>query len=167
MNCIDYWMDFGVYAKDEIEEFAKIFFNLKEKPEKMQPMLDKVVDVWKSKAEDEREDFRSTLQSFIRLYGFMSQLITFVDVDLEKLYVFSKNLNRESTKRKNRLCLQTLYCQSVCKVIQFKIAPAHLLHSIVYLLKVHVRMICESVGQTPDKTRNHVRTHSLIYQSVY
>ena len=55
MNCIDYWMDFGVYAKDEIEEFAKIFFNLKEKPEKMQPMLDKVVDVWKSKAENERK----------------------------------------------------------------------------------------------------------------
>jgi hypothetical protein len=30
-----------------------------------------------------------------------------------------------------------------------------------------VRMICESVGQTPDETRNHVQVHSLIYQSVY
>jgi type I restriction enzyme R subunit len=95
--------EFGIYTKDEINKFAKIFFNPKEKPEKMQPILDKVVDVWKSKTEDEREDFRSTLQSFIRLYGFISQLITFVDVDLEKLYVFSKNLNRKLPKRKNRL----------------------------------------------------------------
>ena len=39
--------------------------------------------------------------------------------------------------------------------------------SIFCLLKVHLRVICESVGQTPDETRNHVRTHSLIYQSIF
>ena len=53
--------------------------------------------------ENEREDFKSILQSFIRLYAFVSQLITFEDVELEELYVFAKNLNRKLPKRKKHL----------------------------------------------------------------
>jgi type I restriction enzyme, R subunit len=55
------------------------------------------------KQEIERENFRSNLQKFIRLYGFISQIITFDDVDLEKLYVFSKALNRKLPPRQVRL----------------------------------------------------------------
>ena len=94
---------YEIYTDDDVAEFAKIFFNPKEKPELMQPVLDKVVASFKYKGEQEREDFRALLQSFIRLYGFISQLITFEDVELEKLYVFCKNLNRKLPKRENQL----------------------------------------------------------------
>ncbi|RKU19229.1 restriction endonuclease subunit R, partial [Candidatus Poribacteria bacterium] len=47
------------------------------------------------------EAFRSTLQSYIRLYGYISQLITFTDVGLEKLYIFSHNLNKKLPKREH------------------------------------------------------------------
>jgi len=94
---------FHIYTQDDVIEFSKIFFNPAEEPEKMQPILDKVVYVWSQKSEDEREDFRSILQAFIRLYGFISQLITFQDVELEQLYVFAKNLNRKLPKSKQRL----------------------------------------------------------------
>jgi type I restriction enzyme R subunit len=80
-----------------------VFFNPDEKLEKLQPILDRVVFAWQQKGEDEREDFRSILQSFIRLYGFISQLITYQEVDLEKLYVFARNLNRKLPKRKGHL----------------------------------------------------------------
>ena len=43
--------------------------------------------------------FRSALQSYIRLYGYISQLITFTDADLEKLYVFGRSLNKKLPKR--------------------------------------------------------------------
>jgi type I restriction enzyme R subunit len=46
------------------------------------------------------------LQSFIRLYGFVSQMITFQDADLEKLYVFAKHLNRKLPRRRDRLPYQ-------------------------------------------------------------
>ena len=55
------------------------------------------------KAENEKEDFRSILQKYVRLYGFISQLITFEDVDLEKLYVFGKFLLRKLPKDKGAL----------------------------------------------------------------
>ena len=47
----------------------------------------------------EPEAFRSTLQSYIRLYGYISQLITFTDVALEKLYIFGRSLNKKLPKR--------------------------------------------------------------------
>jgi len=94
---------YEIYTEDDINDFAGIFFNPKEKPEMMQPILDRVVTTFKHKDEQEREDFRALLQSFIRLYGFISQLITFEDTELEKLYVFCKNLNRKLPKRDNTL----------------------------------------------------------------
>ena len=94
---------FEIYVKDDIDDFAKVFFNPKEKQEKLQPILDKVVAVWMGKAENEKEDFRSILQKYVRLYGFISQLITFEDVDLEKLYVFGKFLLRKLPKDKGSL----------------------------------------------------------------
>lgn len=93
----------GVFDKNDVEDFAKIFFNKDEKGELLQPILDRVVDRFVNTAESEREDFRSTLQSFIRLYGFVSQIITFADVDLEKLYVFAKSLNSKLPKRDGKL----------------------------------------------------------------
>ena len=62
-----------------------------------------MVEVWKTKKEDEREDFRSILQAFIRLYGFVSQLITYEDVELEQLYIFGRSLNRKLPRRRNPL----------------------------------------------------------------
>ena len=95
--------EFGIYTKDDIRQFCEVFFNPKEPQEKLQPILDKVVEVWATKKEDEREDFRGILQSFIRLYGFVSQLITYADVELEQLYVFGRSLNRKLPRRKNLL----------------------------------------------------------------
>lgn len=95
---------FGIYTREDVKEFAAVFFKPQEKPEKLQPILDRVLNAWKYIGdENEREDFRSILQSFIRLYAFVSQLISFEDVELEELYVFAKNLNRKLPKRRKRL----------------------------------------------------------------
>jgi type I restriction enzyme R subunit len=95
---------YALYTDPEINAFAEIFFHPTEPMEKLQPILDAVVERWKALPDsNEREDFRSTLQSFIRLYGYISQIITFKDVDLEKLYVFARNLNRKLPRRKDQL----------------------------------------------------------------
>ena len=65
----------------------------------IQGILDEVVERWSDRDEEQREEFRSALQSYIRLYGYISQLITFKDADLEKLYVFARSLNKKLPKR--------------------------------------------------------------------
>ena len=45
-------------------------------------------------SEDEHVDFRGQLTDYVRLYAFLAQVLTFADVDLEKLYVFARHLRR-------------------------------------------------------------------------
>ncbi|MCB0102188.1 MAG: type I restriction endonuclease subunit R [Anaerolineales bacterium] len=94
---------FEVFTQADIEEFAEVFYTPNIPLEKLQPVLDRVVIQWGYKPEETREEFRTTLQKYIRLYGFVSQIITFEDVDLEKLYVFAKALNRKLPRRVTRL----------------------------------------------------------------
>ena len=44
--------------------------------------------------EDERQDFRGQVTDYVRLYSFLVQVLTFLDTDLEKLYVFTRHLRR-------------------------------------------------------------------------
>lgn len=90
---------FDLYTPADVESFAGVFFDPRQPGEAMQPILKRVVDRWAQRPEDEREDFRSVLQSFVRLYGYVSQLVTFVDTDLEKEYAFARNINRSLTPR--------------------------------------------------------------------
>ena len=53
----------------------------------------------------ERQEFKSKLSSYIRLYAFLSQLISFQDVDLERLYLFARLLIRMLRDDKQRLLL--------------------------------------------------------------
>ena len=94
---------FELYIQDDIDEFAAVFFDERQPGEKLQPPLKRVSDAWRQRGEDEREDFRSTLQAFIRLYAYVSQLIDFQDPDLEKLYVFARNLNKKLKKRQGSI----------------------------------------------------------------
>lgn len=61
--------------------------------------IDSVVVNWKSLEEDEQEEFRGHIYSFIRLYGYISQVVTFKDIDLEKLFIFVRGLSKKLPRR--------------------------------------------------------------------
>ncbi|MYF99636.1 type I restriction endonuclease subunit R [Candidatus Poribacteria bacterium] len=92
---------FDLYDEESIDQFCRIFYDSDQPDELLQSILDNVVDRWVSLETEYREDFRSTLQSYIRLYGYISQLITFNDVAWEKLYIFARNLNKKLPKREH------------------------------------------------------------------
>ena len=95
------WKGFDLYDEETIEEFCNIFYDTNKPDELLQGILDGVVERWRELETEDREAFRSTLQSYIRLYGYISQLITFTDVALEKLYVFGRSLNKKLPKREH------------------------------------------------------------------
>ena len=57
-----------------------------------------VVRSWRELDKDDREDFRN-IQSFIRLYGYIVQIVDFKDVELEKLYIFLRHLIKKLPRR--------------------------------------------------------------------
>jgi type I restriction enzyme R subunit len=85
---------FAVYTEADVNAFAKVYYNSKATQDQLYAFLAPMVERWKGISEEERVQFRGQLNDYIRLYAFLAQVLTFSDVDLEKLYVFARHLLR-------------------------------------------------------------------------
>jgi type I restriction enzyme, R subunit len=90
---------YDLFHTEIVNDLVEKFYDENVEDELIQPILDTVVEDWKELEEEEREDFRHQIQSFIRLYGYIAQIITFKDINLEKLYIFLRFLNKKLPKR--------------------------------------------------------------------
>ena len=86
---------FNLFDDNTINEFAKIYYNKRTPQEKLQGVLDIVADQFDQLQTKDKKEFRQNIILFIRTYGFLTQIITFEDVNLEKLFIFLINLNKK------------------------------------------------------------------------
>jgi type I restriction enzyme R subunit len=88
---------FPVYTQADVDRFAKVYFD----PRATQDQVYAVLAPSKTRAEEmseqEQLDFRGQLSDYVRLYAFLSQVLTFADADLEKFYAFARHLRRRLT----------------------------------------------------------------------
>jgi type I restriction enzyme R subunit len=92
--------EFHLYTKEDVNRFCKVFYDPNRDEGSLHPILDHVVDKFRAIEEEEkREDYRSRIQAYIRMYGYLSQIINFEDIELEKTFVFLKFLNKKLPKR--------------------------------------------------------------------
>lgn len=87
-------LDFGVYADADVEAFARVYFDAKASQDRLHGVLRPAQDRFGSLAPEEQHDFRAQLTEYARLYAFLSQILTFADPGLEKLYVYVRHLRR-------------------------------------------------------------------------
>ena len=87
-------LDFGVFLAGDVETFARLYFDPKTTQDRLYAALEPARQRFVELDPDEGQDFRGQLVDYIRLYAFLSQVLTFADVDLEKLYVFARHLRR-------------------------------------------------------------------------
>jgi len=83
--------DLGLFTEDQVGAFAALYFG--DPPatqEKLYRALDPVVARFKAASEDDQIEFRKTLNDYVRLYAFLSQVITFEDPELEQLHAFGR-----------------------------------------------------------------------------
>jgi type I restriction enzyme, R subunit len=95
--------NFHLYTVDDVNRFAAIFFDPRATQDRLHAALQPAVDRYLEASEEERLQFRGALKEYVQLYAFLSQIITFTDADLEKLYVFGKFLHRKLPVTKDRL----------------------------------------------------------------
>ena len=96
-------LDFHLYTDAEVEAFATLYFDPKATQDQIYAALGPMVERFGDLGEDEQEEFRRQLTSYVRLYAFLSQVLTFSDADLEKLYAFARHLRRLLPSRKTEL----------------------------------------------------------------
>ena len=95
--------DFQFYTEAEVNRFAEVYFNPKGTQDKLHAALAPAVERYREAGEDDRVAFRGHLQDYVRLYAYLSQVITFVDADLERLYVYGRLLLRKLPVSRERL----------------------------------------------------------------
>ena len=85
---------FPVYTDEDVEACARVFFADGTTLDQLYAALAPVVARFSDLQEDERQDFRGQITDYVRLYSFLAQVLTFLDADLEELYVFARHLRR-------------------------------------------------------------------------
>lgn len=97
--------DFQYYYRQEIEDFAKVFFKMtgegnKRDQASLHAAIDPAVERFIGEPdEDRQEEFRGLIASYIRFYSFVSQMVRLSDPDLEKLYVYLRLLKNKLPRR--------------------------------------------------------------------
>lgn len=84
--------EYGVYSDNDIEAFSKEYFSNKKQDSqsmgRMTSILKPVGDRYMKLATDERYQFRRQCRSFIKWYGYVSQVARMFDKELHQEYVF-------------------------------------------------------------------------------
>ena len=94
---------YNLYTKQQLDDFCKLYFDKRTKHDnEEQFILNEVVERYREKLnEEEKETYKSKIQSFCRLYSYISQISSFGEIHWEKTYVFLMNLNKKLPKRDN------------------------------------------------------------------
>lgn len=86
--------DFNIFDKNDLGTFVKSF-KKGESQARLHNILNPVVEEFKKKTKKTQVEFKKTLRRYQSIYSFLSQLIPFSDIDLEKLYIFNKFLTKK------------------------------------------------------------------------
>lgn len=99
----------NVFTSDDVVYFIEMFIRKKVKSEVLSPFFKKIVDQkYIPLPAKDKENFRKNVNKYVRQYSFISQLITFIDTDLEKFYLFTKLLFKYLPYEKETLPLEVL-----------------------------------------------------------
>ena len=87
--------NYQVYSREQVEEFSnKILANVP--VDQLHAILDEASAVFRNDLEEEQQaDFRAKVKTYVRLYIFLSQIVTFENAYLERLYIFLNHLQNK------------------------------------------------------------------------
>lgn len=88
--------NYKLYSDNDIEAFTSIYYSNKKQDStmmgKMTSVLKPVADRYNKMQPDERYNFRRQIRSYIKWYGYISQICRMFDVEMQKEYVFCSYL---------------------------------------------------------------------------
>ena len=93
---------YNLYTEYQLDEFCKEFYSDSDSDQRLHPIIDRVVEAYQEKLDEEQQDeYKSKIQSFIRMYSYISQISSFGEVKWEKSYVFLRFLNKKLPKKES------------------------------------------------------------------
>jgi len=96
-----------LFAEEEVDRIAKLYFADAD-PGRINSELDSIAKRINELEELELEELRSILFDYLKKYAFISQIITYTDTSLEKLYVFLRLLVKKIKVERTELPKEVL-----------------------------------------------------------
>jgi type I restriction enzyme, R subunit len=94
--------EYNLYTKYQLDEFCKEFYSQSQFDKDDQYILNEVLERFNERLNEvEREEFKSKIQSFLRMYSYITQISNFGLVHWEKTFVFLTYLNKKLPKRES------------------------------------------------------------------
>jgi len=93
-----------VYWQSEIDSFARVYYLSKNalnprEQAKLYAFIEPSVQRYKELNEEEQDEFKKGLRTWVNIYSYLSQIIPFQDIELEKFFTFSRHLSNKLPKR--------------------------------------------------------------------
>jgi len=95
--------ELGVFTVCEVNEFARLFVIEKAPAQKISPLFTKIQGRFAKLSAKKQDDFREALRRYVSQYSFISQIINWIDPELEKFYLFTKLLLKYLPQKKDTL----------------------------------------------------------------
>lgn len=106
-DLMDNIYEFMLFDEDDVDKFVKAYMEDVHQSE-LHNMLNPVVDKFKVLDEEKQVSFKKKLKRFQSIYSFLSQLLPFSDLSLEKLFIYNKFLNKKLPTINNPLPFNVL-----------------------------------------------------------
>ncbi len=100
-------LDYQIFEMSDVETFVKNW-KKNESQAKLHNILSPIVNEFRKQNKKDQVGFKKTLRRYQSIYSFMSQLVPFSDVSLEKIYIFNKFLNKKLPTINNPLPFNVL-----------------------------------------------------------
>ena len=101
--------EMAVFTPEEVKEFAKLFVQDKAPGKKISPLFTQITQgAFAALSEEKQDQFRKVLRRYVIQYSFVSQIISWIDPELEKFYLFSKLLLKYLPEKKDTLPIEIL-----------------------------------------------------------
>jgi len=94
-DILDKIRNYNLFTPQEIDDWNNIFFNENRDDSLLQPTLNEVLNRWKELSDEDRDLSRTQFSNYCKLYGYISMVHQFDNIELEKHYIFFEYLRKK------------------------------------------------------------------------
>ena len=95
-DLLDKTREYGLFTPQEVDDWNTIFFDDSKRDDGMlQPTLNVIIERWNDLSQEDRDESRSQISNYCKLYGYVSMVHQFDNIELKKHYVLFEYLRKK------------------------------------------------------------------------
>lgn len=94
-DILDKVRNYGLFTPQEVDDWNIVYFSKERDDSQLQTTLNSVLNRWEDLDKEKRDLSRSQISNYCKLYGYLSMIHQFNNLELEKHYIFFEYVRRK------------------------------------------------------------------------